>query len=601
MIAPFFAAAHALTRWTNLSPDGFTPYYQHGAGLAGLCYVVAGLWFLKRLLERYFSSGVTSATLVALLAGTSLYHYATFDSVWSHAFSFALFCAFLERFDARRPGRLADGVVLGAISGLLILVRHTNALIPICFFGVDALRTRSLPLIPAIVATIVVLPQLWLYHRATGHWLISAYGSLGFTFDSPHLTGVLVSPRKGLFFYAPLLLLALPGLAALPDRLRQWRAPLAMLLVLNTYLIASWWDWQFGASYGHRGFVDFYPAFALGLAVAFAYASSRRPLRIALTCAVTLLCALSLFQMFQDLAQSAANGRCHLAAVPRHLPAMAMTRRLGIAAVLVVLGGTLWYLRDPPWLPGQTTGLRGWQREPDGSAYRWSGGHASFFVPADARQVRIPVATTFDARGPRGFDPMLVTFTIDDVRAGRALLIDPATAERHPRDAPARLATGPAHRRPYQRHARRQPRCESRRNYSQPGRVDLAAMLLLNHMRAIEIASPGGPEVLRVVQRPIPEPAAGEVLVRVATAGVNRPDIMQRMGKYPPPPGVTDIPGLELAGEVVDARGVTTVATGQIVCALVAGGAYAEYLRRSRGAVPAGSRRHDGRTCGRHS
>ena len=299
MIAPLFAVAHGLTRWTNLSPDGFTPYYQHAAGLAGLCYVIAGLWFLKRLLERYFSSAVTSATLVALLAGTSLYHYATFDSTWSHAFTFALFCAFLERFDLRRPDRLSDAIVLGIISGLLILVRHTNVLIPICFFGADALRTRSLPIVPAVVATLVVLPQLWLYHRATGHFFISSYGSLGFTFDSPHLTGVLVSPRKGLFFYAPLLLIAVPGLAALPGRLREWRVPLAVLLVLNTYLIASWWDWQFGASYGHRGFVDFYPAFGLGLAVAFAYVAERRPLRLAATCVVTLLCALSLFQMLQ--------------------------------------------------------------------------------------------------------------------------------------------------------------------------------------------------------------------------------------------------------------------------------------------------------------
>jgi hypothetical protein len=108
---------------------------------------------------------------------------------------------------------------------------------------------------------------------------------------------------------------------------------------------------------------------------------------------------------------------------------MAMTRRLGIAALLVVLGGALWYLRDPPWLAGQTTGLRGWAREPDGTAYRWSGGHASFFVPADARQVRIPIATTFDPRAPRGDEPMMVTFTIDDVRAGRALLADPQRQE----------------------------------------------------------------------------------------------------------------------------------------------------------------------------
>lgn len=101
-----------------------------------------------------------------------------------------------------------------------------------------------------------------------------------------------------------------------------------------------------------------------------------------------------------------------------------MTRLLGITALVVALGGAMWYLRDPSWLAGQTTGLRGWERAPDGTGYRWSGGHASFFVPSDARQVRIPIATTFDPRVFRGDEPMLVTFAIDDIRAGRALLSD---------------------------------------------------------------------------------------------------------------------------------------------------------------------------------
>ena len=96
-------------------------------------------------------------------------------------------------------------------------------------------------------------------------------------------------------------------------------------------------------------------------------------------------------------------------------------------------------------------------------------------------------------------------------------------------------------------------------------------------MRAIEIAEPGGPDVLRVVQRPVPEPRAGEALVRVVAAGVNRPDVMQRMGKYPPPPGTTDIPGLEIAGEIVTSPPGSRFTPGQQVCALVAGGGYAEY------------------------
>jgi putative PIG3 family NAD(P)H quinone oxidoreductase len=97
-------------------------------------------------------------------------------------------------------------------------------------------------------------------------------------------------------------------------------------------------------------------------------------------------------------------------------------------------------------------------------------------------------------------------------------------------------------------------------------------------MRAIEIAQPGGPDVLRVVERPIPEAGAGEVLVRVAAAGVNRPDLIQRQGKYPPPPGASDIPGLEIAGTIVSAGSAAERwRPGDRVCALLAGGGYAEY------------------------
>ncbi len=97
-------------------------------------------------------------------------------------------------------------------------------------------------------------------------------------------------------------------------------------------------------------------------------------------------------------------------------------------------------------------------------------------------------------------------------------------------------------------------------------------------MRGIEITMAGPPEVLRLCTRPVPVPGKGEVLVRVAAAGVNRPDCLQRAGGYPPPPGVSDLPGLEIAGTVVAAApGVALPAIGDMVCALVAGGGYAEY------------------------
>ena len=104
-------------------------------------------------------------------------------------------------------------------------------------------------------------------------------------------------------------------------------------------------------------------------------------------------------------------------------------------------------------------------------------------------------------------------------------------------------------------------------------------------MTAIAIREPGGPEVLQPTTRPVPQPGPGEVLIRVAAAGVNRPDVLQRMGFYPPPPGASDLPGLEVAGAVVAiGPGGDPELLGQAVCALVAGGGYAEYC-----VAPAGS------------
>jgi putative PIG3 family NAD(P)H quinone oxidoreductase len=108
--------------------------------------------------------------------------------------------------------------------------------------------------------------------------------------------------------------------------------------------------------------------------------------------------------------------------------------------------------------------------------------------------------------------------------------------------------------------------------------------MIPNVMRAIDPAESGGPEVLCSVERPVPRPGPGEYLIQVTAAGVNRPDVMQRLGLYPPPPGASPIPGLEIAGPIVAAGdGADPSLIGTQVCALVAGGGYAEYC-----AAPAG-------------
>lgn len=103
----------------------------------------------------------------------------------------------------------------------------------------------------------------------------------------------------------------------------------------------------------------------------------------------------------------------------------------------------------------------------------------------------------------------------------------------------------------------------------------------MTSMRAIEIRQPGGPEALVECERPRPVPGPGEVLIKVAASGVNRPDVFQRQGKYPPPPGASDLPGLEVAGTLVDGDFAGTnpfgLKPGDAVCALLAGGGYAQY------------------------
>lgn len=117
-------------------------------------------------------------------------------------------------------------------------------------------------------------------------------------------------------------------------------------------------------------------------------------------------------------------------------------------------------------------------------------------------------------------------------------------------------------------------------------------MSLPETMNCVEITQPGGPEVLQLGQRPLPEPADGEVLIRVIAAGINRPDVFQRQGGYPPPPGASDLPGLEVAGEIV-ALGAEAGPwrPGDRVCALLSGGGYAEYALAHRDLclpIPAG-------------
>jgi len=273
--------ADALTWWSNMPRDGFSIYYQHAAGLAGLTYFVAGLALLRRILTPHFSDGVVLATLVCITWGTNLFHYAVFDGTFSHAFAFFEVCAWLWLVEQWwRDATPTRSLLLGLTAALIVVTRHTNAIFLLIFplFGVTGwqhLQMRARVMwnrrneiaVAAGAGACGVLPQLALYKWITGEWIVNAYvthAPIGFRFGSPNFAGVLFSTQKGLFFWSPLLLFAVIGIVVARGWARGLRLSAVVVLGIQTYLVASWSEWQFGASYGHRAFTD-----GLGLATPF--------------------------------------------------------------------------------------------------------------------------------------------------------------------------------------------------------------------------------------------------------------------------------------------------------------------------------------------
>ena len=327
LTAPFFGLAHGLTLWSGLPPDGFSLYYQCAAALAGLSFMLGGLAILRTLLRTHVTDGVALATLAALTFGTNLFHYGVFDATYSHAFSFGLVCALMALaeswWERPRPWRT---VGLGLVAGLLVLVRHPNALLLVVvpLVGLTwkegarqwlarAYERRWQVAAALAIAAFVVAPQVALYRAAAGSWLANPYGAAGGSFaflSSPRIAGVLFSVQKGLFFWSPVLLLALPAIAysgrganlegGRVSWAANWRAAAVVVLAVQTYLLASWHDWQLGGSYGHRGYTDLLALFAPFLAATFSWAAARRGWRRwTVVVAAALAVGLSVLMMVQ--------------------------------------------------------------------------------------------------------------------------------------------------------------------------------------------------------------------------------------------------------------------------------------------------------------
>jgi hypothetical protein len=309
LIAPFFLVAHAVTLFSGGRADGFSSAYQIAAAIAGLTYVTLGVWILWGVLARSFSTRVVAWTLGVIVFGTNLFHYATYDGIFSHAFSFFLFALFLASAEQwRKRLDLRSTIAMAIVAGLITLVRPTNSLVFVYAFAGDVpewwarLRRRAdvgrMIAIGAATYFAVMLPQLAYWKYTTGHWLFFSYVGETFDFAHPKLVEVLFSVRKGLFVWAPVLVLAVAGFGLLRHYARGWTIPTLIFLPLQIWLVASWHDWAYGAGFGHRAFVESAVILAFGYAslLESAVAAGRQSWVIAVSIVLTLVCVRLMLQ-----------------------------------------------------------------------------------------------------------------------------------------------------------------------------------------------------------------------------------------------------------------------------------------------------------------
>jgi len=309
LMSPFFAVGHLLAVLTKEPRDGFSWPYQAAAVAAGLMYVLLGLALTASVLRRWFTRRTVIVTTVAITFGAAVFQYATYDATYSHGYSFFL-VALAMRLTLSvwdRP-RFSSAAALGATLGLVGLVRPTNlVLVLFCaLVGVERLgdipeRARSLlrrfdlVAIGGGVFILMLMPELAYLYRITGTAFANPYQATpGVHLDllRPHLLGVLFSVRKGLFFWTPLLILAVAGLPLLRRTARPLFVPAVAYLIVVTWIVASWSQWFYGGSFGMRALIDAMPVFALGLAALYESARgalARRGLNIAI--ALTTLLA----------------------------------------------------------------------------------------------------------------------------------------------------------------------------------------------------------------------------------------------------------------------------------------------------------------------
>ena len=323
MYAPFVIPVHYFLKVTGQEALGYSPPYRLALVISSLFYGILGLILLRKLLKPWFSDLAIALTLICITFATNLVFYLTRGAAFSHAYSFFLIIWLIYNTSNyyTKPG-IGKAILIAIPAALIALVRPTNMvafmLIPLWNVGsFKALKERLGLLshqwkhILVFIFTFILMwiPQVIYWKMTSGQYFFNGYGDGGrFFFGNPQFANILLSYRKGWLVYTPVMVVAILGFVLLYRKQRNLFIPIFLYFTINTYVLASWWLWWYGGSFGNRAFIDMYGLLAFPLAAVFHHllTNRNRGLKIAPFLITAIFVYHNLFQIKQYM-----NGVLH--------------------------------------------------------------------------------------------------------------------------------------------------------------------------------------------------------------------------------------------------------------------------------------------------
>ena len=316
LYAPFFFIAHFLAPYLGYATDGFSPIYAACIEIGIYLYSFFGIYFLYKSLRYYYTSTISSLTLILLIFGTNYIQLITNNSLLTHIPLFTLYsCLIYLSILWSNHKKYSHFYMIALLCGLITIIRPNEliaVLIPLLWLGsgfttvsskfTELFKSPEKLVLGSLLFLLPIIPQLLYWKLGSGNWLYYSYQNPGEGLDflSPHTYKFLFSFRKGWFVYTPIVLISLLGLITLYAKNRAQFWLVLLYTAIAVYVSSSWTCWWYaGGSYSQRAMVSTYPLLALSLASFLAYAFQKEYLKKITLAIVSILVLLNLFQAWQ--------------------------------------------------------------------------------------------------------------------------------------------------------------------------------------------------------------------------------------------------------------------------------------------------------------